>query len=283
MSVTPEPIGDPVVFVNEHPEIMDAFASGVKEVDFLGSDIDLRVEQVTYNHDVPARKYVQEVSPALGNLYVSVAYHRVPIEGGVATLRWYPSAAAVNKLSEDLGNTPGETVMKFTPNYGPENNDAEIPYELYTSNFLRAGLFPQGHHQDMFHHDRDTNHAIGVICAPAVFTERTIILADWAGDAGQELYRVALHFDEITNHIGQMAAVFARYRRGIKDWSYTENELGRRIAYLTDSARFFDVENSRQIGAKKEMKRQIWRIFNTHFEDLFPKIKALQEVTEVAA
>jgi|GEM_PF-3181992 len=183
MITTHEAITDPVAFVHANPSIMDNETGGQSQV-IAGPDFDVLIEP-TLAKNQPNRPVRQEVSSFLGSLYLrSKAYVHLPGDKKYM-LRWYPSSQALNTLSEEIGQHPGQDAFMFTT--VPQEEISDTLYQHY----LMRGILPQSGQGYLFDYERN-NFTPGNLLLPPHVVQRTVRLAQ-SGSA-----RIADIFQEMS-------------------------------------------------------------------------------------
>ena len=229
MISTVENIVDPVEFLSVNMELVERLGRAESEL-ISGSDIDMLVTNLGVEEPQSVGRIDSMTSRVLGRLYMEGVVQGQLIGSTHVKIDWYPSPNHVNDMSEKLDLTPGKDVMKFVHS----TYDA-IPPKAYLAH-LRSGEFPQSTGTSyLFWHDRDEDHAPGVLLAPPAFAQgilerkQTIRWFDMAtADIGRITNALALnldndvppHFDEIKTIYGLSATADML---GIKRWRKKEN------------------------------------------------------------
>jgi hypothetical protein len=106
----------------------------------------------------PNNPYLE--APILGDLY-QIEVGEIEIDDDFTVgFASYPSASKVNETMEELGFRPGVDVLKFV-----DVDRGYIPVFEYTYHQTRKE-FPQATNYELFHHDRNHDHAFGALLLP---------------------------------------------------------------------------------------------------------------------
>lgn len=209
----------------------------------------------------------EEISQVFGNLLLSGSgFRRVEGIDGRLSFMWFPSPNAYNELSVGLENQPGIDSFKFVHSrmwHSLTYRDA-IPHRHYTSH-LALGEYPVSSHHILFSHDRNNDHAVGVLLLPHQIFEyfqteavRALFTRGVGRLANKRSISVSDDFDWATSSLGSNAK------------NYLETGIAHEPIFGS-----YAVAKSLDLGHFNRRKKLV-EVLSAHFDEVFPKIEALK-------
>lgn len=271
MITTNENITDPVEFLKADP----ALAAGLEPggaIAISGPDVDVSIKRLKYDA-VRFGRVSEHTSRFLGNIYVQCAAYGEQVDGISYDLGWFPSPTAVNNLIESMGLRPGEDVMRFTHSEG-----AEISAKRYFKH-ITDKEYPQSTDAGSFTfaHDRNRDHAIGVLLMPKAMTDVIVETAKRGGMHSKYTFTktsgMAESFDRTTGTLGKIADQELWPRLANQ-----EEDAVEKVANDTTWSNFISAPKlwpTHERGAKKRRLDRI-KMLSDHLLELHPKVVELQ-------
>jgi hypothetical protein len=209
-----------------------------------------------------------EVSPLLKNLYVGGKASGIKTAGGgVLLIYWMQSAAYSNQLGESLDLRPGEDFLRFVP----ADSDA-IKQTTYRAHLARAE-FPQSSGGRYFFHDRNDDHAVPVLLMPPSMTQNIIEKAKTTPDKSlndkvtfSRSHTFIDSFDRGTAAIGRVLTALAAGRNYEDLSGFVHHD-------------FWEIPSFMNLKMRKKNERLAADELMAHYNELVPKLAALQAAT----
>ncbi|HVX24594.1 MAG TPA: hypothetical protein VG992_04645 [Candidatus Saccharimonadales bacterium] len=274
MIITAEHLIDPPEYLSQNPDVLERLGNTAGILS--GLDYDAFILPVEHGHKTG--RVDTQTHPVLGALYTEGKAYGIQVGTEQVYMWWFPSPTAANALSEKLDMEPGVDVLKFA--HSPHG---DIPVRDYVKH-LAQGEFPQStkkgeYNWGEFSHDRNDDHAPGVLLLPPAVTGQIIEAAqDKTNRRKAKQIRLAKEFDLSSSTYSKIAKIA---------WEYIDQPDSSELRVKVKQARYttLGIYDSSIWGGSKMMTRRYYEVADLaleHMQGLKPKLEAAKAELAVA-